>query len=29
VKAGLSSHAWENSELEVLTYQVQYFEEIR
>jgi len=29
MKAGLPSHAWENSELEVLTYQVQYFEENR
>jgi AmmeMemoRadiSam system protein B/AmmeMemoRadiSam system protein A len=29
MKAGLSAHAWENSELEVLTYQVQYFEETR
>ncbi len=27
MKAGLPSDAWENSELEVLTYQVQYFEE--
>jgi hypothetical protein len=27
MKAGLSSQAWKNSELEVLTYQVQYFEE--
>jgi AmmeMemoRadiSam system protein A len=27
VKAGLPSDAWKNSELEVLTYQVQYFEE--
>jgi AmmeMemoRadiSam system protein A len=26
-KAGLPSDAWKNSELEVLTYQVQYFEE--
>jgi AmmeMemoRadiSam system protein B/AmmeMemoRadiSam system protein A len=26
-KAGLSADAWKNSELEVLTYQVQYFEE--
>ena len=26
-KAGLPSDAWQNSELEVLTYQVQYFEE--
>jgi len=28
-KAGLPSDAWKNSELEVLTYQVQYFEENR
>ena len=27
MKAGLSSQAWKNSELEILTYQVQYFEE--
>ena len=27
MKAGLPSRAWEDSELEVLTYQVQYFEE--
>jgi hypothetical protein len=27
MKAGLPSDAWENSELEVLTYQVQHFEE--
>lgn len=27
MKAGLPSDAWKNSELEVLTYQVQYFEE--
>ena len=27
LKAGLPSDAWENPELEVLTYQVQYFEE--
>ncbi len=27
LKAGLPSDAWKNSELEVLTYQVQYFEE--
>ena len=27
MKAGLPSQAWKNSELEVLTYQVQYFEE--
>jgi len=27
LKAGLPSEAWKNSELEVLTYQVQYFEE--
>jgi AmmeMemoRadiSam system protein B/AmmeMemoRadiSam system protein A len=27
IKAGLSSQAWKNSELEILTYQVQYFEE--
>ena len=26
-KAGLPAEAWKNSELEVLTYQVQYFEE--
>ena len=26
-KAGLSSDAWQSSKLEVLTYQVQYFEE--
>jgi AmmeMemoRadiSam system protein A len=26
-KAGLPSDAWQNPELEVLTYQVQYFEE--
>jgi AMMECR1 domain-containing protein len=26
-KAGLSSEAWKSSKLEVLTYQVQYFEE--
>jgi MEMO1 family protein len=26
MKAGLSSHAWKDSDLEVLTYQVQYFE---
>ena len=29
MKAGLSSQAWKNSELEILTYQVQYFEEAR
>ena len=29
IKAGLSSQAWKNSELQVLTYQVQYFEENR
>jgi AmmeMemoRadiSam system protein B/AmmeMemoRadiSam system protein A len=29
MKAGLPSQAWKNSELEVLTYQVQYFEETR
>ena len=29
IKAGLPSQAWKNSELEVLTYQVQYFEETR
>ena len=27
LKAGLPSDAWKNPELEVLTYQVQYFEE--
>jgi AMMECR1 domain-containing protein len=27
MKAGLSADAWKRSELEVLTYQVQYFEE--
>jgi AMMECR1 domain-containing protein len=27
MKAGLASDAWKNSELEVLTYQVQHFEE--
>jgi AmmeMemoRadiSam system protein A len=27
MKAGLTSDAWKSSELEVLTYQVQYFEE--
>jgi len=27
MKAGLPSDAWKNSELEVLTYRVQYFEE--
>jgi AMMECR1 domain-containing protein len=27
MKAGLPSDAWKNSELEVMTYQVQYFEE--
>jgi len=27
MKAGLPSQAWKNSELEILTYQVQYFEE--
>jgi len=27
LKAGLPSDAWKNSELEVSTYQVQYFEE--
>ena len=27
MKAGLSSDAWKGSELEILTYQVQYFEE--
>lgn len=29
LKAGLPAEAWKNSELEVLTYQVQYFEENR
>ena len=29
MKAGLPSQAWKNSKLEVLTYQVQYFEENR
>jgi AmmeMemoRadiSam system protein B/AmmeMemoRadiSam system protein A len=29
MKAGLPSRAWEDSDLEVLTYQVQYFEENR
>jgi AmmeMemoRadiSam system protein B/AmmeMemoRadiSam system protein A len=29
MKAGLPSQAWKNSELEILTYQVQYFEETR
>jgi AmmeMemoRadiSam system protein B/AmmeMemoRadiSam system protein A len=29
LKAGLPSDAWQNSELEVLTYQVQYFEEVQ
>lgn len=29
MKAGLPSRAWEDSDLEVLTYQVQYFEEHR
>ena len=27
MKAGLSSNAWRNTKLDVLTYQVQYFEE--
>jgi AMMECR1 domain-containing protein len=27
MKAGLPSDAWKNLELEVMTYQVQYFEE--
>ncbi len=27
VKAGLSANAWENTRLEISTYQVQYFEE--
>ena len=29
LKAGLASDAWQHSELEVSTYQVQYFEELR
>jgi AMMECR1 domain-containing protein len=27
MKAGLGSEAWRNTKIEVLTYQVQYFEE--
>jgi hypothetical protein len=27
MKAGLGSKAWRNTKIEVLTYQVQYFEE--
>jgi AMMECR1 domain-containing protein len=29
MKAGLPSDAWQDSDLEILTYQVQYFEEKR